>query len=208
MKFYYHFLESIRLLDGRFDLISFHEARMIHSLTSFGIPFANDFRLETYLNQFPVPEKGLFKCRLLYGLRFAQPDFVPYRKRSIKSLQLVEDKGIDYDFKYANRNELDFVFHQRSGCDEVLLVRDGFITDTTFTNIAFRKGETWFTPKKPLLNGVRRKSLLQSGILQENDIKPVQLSDFETFKLFNAMIPWDEAIELPVQRIHFGQKSE
>lgn len=201
MKFYYLLLESIRLKDGQFDLIGLHEARIKKSLEMLSSHPEPSFQLEKYLRRFPLPDTGLFKCRLLYGSGFAEPEYIPYQKRTIQSLRIVEDKGIDYNFKYAKRHELDWIFHQRGRCDEVLMQRNGFVTDTTFSNIAFRNGDEWFTPENPLLAGVRRESLLQAGVLQTFPGKVETLCEFETFKLFNALINWDEADEIPVQNI-------
>ena len=201
MKFYYLLLESIRLQDGQFDLIGLHEARIKRSLEMLSSNPEPSFQLENYLRTFPVPETGLFKCRMLYGSGFSEPEYIPYQKRNIQSLRLVEDKGIDYDFKYAKRHDLDWIFHQRGTCDDVLMMRNGRVTDTTYCNIAFRKGNEWFTPEHPLLAGVRRESLLQAGVLQTFPGKVETLHEFETFKLFNALINWDEADEIPVQNI-------
>jgi 4-amino-4-deoxychorismate lyase len=201
MKFYYLLLESIRLQDGQFDLIGLHEARIKRSLELLSSNPEPTFQLENYLRTFPVPVKGLFKCRLLYGSGFSEPEYLPYQKRNIQSLHLVEDKGIDYDFKYTKRHDLDWIFHQRGACDDVLMMRNGCVTDTTYCNIAFRKGNEWFTPEHPLLAGVRRELLLQTGVLQTFPGKVESLYEFETFKLFNALINWDEADEIPVQNI-------
>ncbi len=80
----------------------------------------------------------------------------------------------------------------------MLLVKQGFITDSSYCNIAFREGDQWFTPDKPLLNGVQRQYLLDQEIIRKQEIRLTDLSKFSSFKLFNAMIDWQTAQEISV----------
>ncbi|NOU46542.1 MAG: 4-amino-4-deoxychorismate lyase [Bacteroidales bacterium] len=198
----YPLLESIRLCDGRFDLIEYHGKRIKDAWQKlFG--YSNDlFSLSDYLNTFDFPVEGLFKCRLLYGKTMLAPEFIPYQKRNIESLKLVHSNTIDYHFKFADRKQLNDLFAQKEDCDDILIIRNGLITDTSFCNIAFRKGDDWFTPENPLLAGVRRASLLDAGIIRSKMIDFNMMGEFESFKLFNAMIPWEEAEET-VLRLKF-----
>lgn len=201
MRTGFQFIESIRLHDGRFDLIHLHEARMHRSLKTLGMKADSFFRLEDYLRQFQVPVTGLYKCRLLYGPNFSVPEFLPYQKKTIRFLSLVDGSGIKYDLKYSCRQDIDRLFQARGRADDILIVVDGQITDTSFCNIAFRKGKEWLTPEKPLLAGVRRESLLQAGFLQTRPVEPGSIREFDVLKLFNALISWEEADEIPVQNI-------
>ncbi len=85
-------------------------------------------------------------------------------------------------------------------CDDILLVKEGLITDTTIANIAFYDGNSWYTPQHPLLKGTKRAQLLDQGLLLEKDLKPEDLSSFIAIRLFNAMIDWGE-LELPIQAL-------
>ena len=113
---------------------------------------------------------------------------------------MVEDNNISYTFKSTDRHELDRLLALRNGCDEVIIVKNGLITDTSFTNVAFFDGHKWVTPAQPLLNGTMRQWLLQCGQLTEAQITPASLTSFQRIMLFNAMIGAHE-LELPTTHI-------
>ena len=140
------------------------------------------------------------RCRIVYDTEIRSVEFFPYQIRSVKTLRLVEDNQVDYGCKYANRSALNRCFAQRGACDDVLIVQNGDVTDTTIANVAFWNGETWFTPSTPLLKGTMRASLLDSNQIQEAKIRVEDLSHFSRLRLFNAMISFGE-IELPIQSV-------
>jgi 4-amino-4-deoxychorismate lyase len=196
----YPLLESIRLENGRFALLDWHERRMQRSLLQlYGIGLS--IKLSEWLQQFEVPQKGLYKCRVLYGQKLKTPEFIPYIKKPISSLQLVDGEHLDYPLKYSDRNEIGKLFASRNACDDILIVKNGCMTDTSYCNIAFKQNNDWFTPENPLLEGVQRAFLLQQGILKTARITQKDLHQFSHFKLFNAMIGWEESILLSIQNI-------
>lgn len=193
--------ESIRLSDGNFDLIALHEARMKNA-QKFFFGFSDDsFSLADFLNKSDFPKEGLFKCRLVYDSIYANPEFVPYVKRKINSLKTVQSNTIDYHFKSIDRLQINDLYSKKGQCDDILIVRNGLITDTSYCNIVFRKGNDWVTPENPLLAGVRRASLLHSGTIQTRRIELKTLTEFDSFSLINAMIPWEESALIPVENI-------
>ena len=192
--------ESIRLVDGTFQHLQLHEARMKRSgsvLFSMNVSYL----LEMWLQQWSFPAQGLFKCRLNYGVEMARPVYIPYQRKTIQSLRLVHDKDISYEIKLNNRWQIDQLFNQRETCDDVLIAKNGMITDSSYCNIVFRKGNEWITPNTPLLKGVQREWLLQHAIIREAPVTVEMLHNFDTYKLINAMIPWEAALELPVSAI-------
>jgi 4-amino-4-deoxychorismate lyase len=80
-------------------------------------------------------------------------------------------------------------------------VINGHITDTTFTNLAFHTGSEWITPVKPLLAGTRRAALIKQKIIVTASIREENIFNYLTIRLFNALLPWEEAIELPISAI-------
>jgi 4-amino-4-deoxychorismate lyase len=105
-------------------------------------------------------------------------------------LKLVE-ADVVYDYKYVYRTALDALFEKRGRCDDVLVVKNGFITDTTIANIAFGDSNgVWYTPATCLLRGTMRKYLLDSGRIFEASIRPGDLSEFRSFKVINALRDW------------------
>lgn len=197
----YPLMESIALIDGEFRHLRLHQER-INLAQKQLLKLDLTFQLEDWLNQFSIPQKGFYKCRLLYGEHFKSPEFIPYTFKAIRSLKLIHANELDYAHKYSDRTAINEAFSTRQFCDDILIVKDGLITDSSYCNIAFQKKSQWFTPAKPLLQGVQRRFLLQQGTIMEAEIRPTDLTRFTAFRLFNAMIDWHAAIEIPINAIY------
>lgn len=91
---------------------------------------------------------------------------------------------------------------QKGNCDEIIIVKHGLLTDTSFTNLAIYDGNHWITPKRPLLLGTKRAALLDKGIIQEADITLNDLRNAVKVSLFNAMIEFGER-EVPIGNVRF-----
>ena len=144
---------------------------------------------------------GIVKARVVYGEKGIEDvSYSPYTVRHVHSLALIQADHIDYTYKSAGREPLNRLFALRGACDDILIVKQGLLTDTSIANIALSDGTHWYTPAHPLLKGTKRAALLEEGILQEKDIRPEDLPSFSTVRLFNAMIDWGE-LELPVRNI-------
>lgn len=76
--------------------------------------------------------------------------------------------------------------------DDVLIVKNGCITDTTFSNVALFDGTQWCTPDTYLLNGTCRQRLIQDGLLVEKRIGPKDLSDYKYIRPINAMLDLED----------------
>ena len=120
----------------------------------------------------------------------------PYIRKEINSLRLVYDNNISYPYKSTDRSQLNELKKQQGDCDEILIVRDNHLTDTSYTNIALYDGEQWFTPSTPLLCGTMRQRLLDCGLLQEREIMVSNIPNYQYISLFNAMISLGEVILL------------
>jgi 4-amino-4-deoxychorismate lyase len=196
----YPLLESIRCNDGKFPLLHYHQQRVRKTYAKLW-PDAEVPDLQRHLHNYPIPSKGLYKCRILYGISMQEPDYQPYILRPPKKLLLVVADHFDYSLKWSDRSNLDRLYDQKGDCDDVLIVKNGLITETTSCNIAFLRQGQWFTPSKPLLEGVRRMSLLDLKLIVTMDIPTEHINQFTHFKLFNAMIGWDDCTPCPVSAI-------
>ena len=132
-----------------------------------------------------------YKCRVTYGETIQKVEFEPYQLRPVHTLKLVQADHIDYAYKYADRQAINQLFSQRGNDDDVLMLRDGLLTDTSYANIALFDGTRWYTPARPMLAGTQRARLLHNGTLQTADIRPADLDDFRQIRLINAMLVWD-----------------
>lgn len=192
------FVETIRVENGEPARLPLHQARLDATLHHFA-PAASRPELATLLHG--CPAAGLYKARVVYDLQgTTEVDFQPYAVRPVRTLRLVEDDAVDYAFKYENRSALNALRDRRAGCDEVIIVRNGLLTDTSYTNLALFDGTGWFTPCTPLLRGTRRRYLLERGVLQERDLRPADLPRYSSLCLFNAMIPF-RTLVLPVSAV-------
>lgn len=176
-----------------------HEARMNATRAHFA-PHVAPISLQKWLDDAPLSDERI-KARVVYDVDgVCETTFQTYKRREIQWLRMVEDNDISYTFKSTDRHELDHLLALRDGCDEVLIVKNGLVTDTSFTNVAFFDGHKWVTPTQPLLNGTMRQWLLQRGQLTEAQITPASLASFQRIMLFNAMIGAHE-LELPTTHI-------
>ncbi|MDQ1245306.1 MAG: 4-amino-4-deoxychorismate lyase [Campylobacterota bacterium] len=184
------FFETIRAVDGEIFNISFHQERYESVLKHFNIEETQN--LETFLNP---PKIGTYRCRLTYNLsslpHTIEVSYHVYKKREIKSLKLVCDDEIEYSLKSTCRDRLETLYAQRGECDDVLIVKNSLISDTTIANIAFFDSRRWVTPRAPLLKGTTRERLLRDGKIFEADIAINDLEKFSHVALMNAMIDFD-----------------
>lgn len=143
-----------------------------------------------------VPEdldSKTYKCRIEYDQEIQKVEFIEYPRPEIKSLKLIEVPKLNYNFKYANRSELEKLYQLRETSDDILIVKKGLITDTSYANVALKKGNQWFTPDKPLLSGTARKRLIAEGRLVEARILVDDLKKYDAIKIINAMNELDES---------------
>ena len=180
------YIETIKALDGELFHLEYHQKRLNSVLKE--ISPNNSYSLKKLLSP---PSSSLYRCRFLYSRDSFEIEYIKYKKRSIKSLQLVYDDAIEYSKKYAQRENINQLYLQKENCDEILIVKNSFITDTSIANIAFYDGSNWLTPKVPLLKGTTRQRLLDSGKIFTCDIRVSDLVNFEKLALMNAMVDFD-----------------
>jgi 4-amino-4-deoxychorismate lyase len=184
------FIETIRLRDGVVGELSYHVERMDRSVEEI-LHVKQKFDLENVLSSLTLPPKGLHKIRLIYDTEIQSIEVTPYKKKEIRQLKIVYDNKISYDYKFENRIELESLFSQRDDCDDIVIVKNYQVTDTSYANLIFKKADQWFTPKTFLLNGTMRKQLLEEKIIIEEKITINDLHRYEKIKLINAMLQFD-----------------
>lgn len=180
--------ESIRVVDGEIKNLYWHQLRFDKSCNDFfeKVPVFNLSAID-----FKIPEKGLSKLRFSYNSTNYSYRVEPYFPKQISSLKLVFDNEIDYSFKFDNREKIGKLSCEKGDCDDILIVKNGFISDSSFANILFFDGEKWITPSTPLLYGTCRARLLFEKKISEKEIKPQDLKLFKSFMLINAMRDFD-----------------
>ena len=183
------FIETIRVENGRALSLPYHQKRVNESLLLTGGGSVRLF-LAGLLGNLPTTE-GVFKARIVYDNagKVLEQSLSPYSPKKVRTLRLVECDDIDYSLKYADRTILNALAARAGSADEIIIVRHGKLTDTSYSNIALYDGGNWFTPRYPLLRGTMRQRLLDEGVIQEADITPADLERYSQVSLINAMMP-------------------
>lgn len=198
----YPLFETIKCKDGKLFNLEFHQARFKNAQKEyFGIS-----PQITMFEKLEIPEfakNGLFRCRVTYSKQIDKVEFIPHQYRQIKSLKLVVDNDIDYRFKYADRERLNLLFENRGNCDDIIIVKNGCITDSFAANLIFFDGEKWVTPETPLLPGTQRAKLLKEERIFEYIITPANLKKFKKIGLINAMQDLENIPVIKLQNIYF-----
>lgn len=194
------FIETLRIEDGVILHLDYHNERLNRTRAAF-FYHASPINLADDIHLLPNESfVGVVKCRIVYDSLVREVTYTPYTMRPVGSLHIVESDGIDYRYKYVNREAINLLFSQKGEADDVLIVRNQLLTDTSIANIALYDGSTWHTPAHPLLEGTQRAVLLDKKQLQEVDIQVGKLSGYSHIALFNSMIDFGKII-LPVNRI-------
>ncbi|HNW89691.1 MAG TPA: aminotransferase class IV [Bacteroidales bacterium] len=154
-------------------------------------------------NYMLIPEQlddGKYKCRVIYAENIESVEIIPYLKRQIKSLKLVNGNDITYHHKFLDRQDIERLYEQRGHCDDILIIKNGLLTDTSFCNIALFNGNSWYTPEHPLLMGTKRQKLLDEKKIISKVLQAKELNNYSKICLFNALIEFGE-LEIPVTAI-------
>jgi len=176
-------LETIRIEEGKIANLSYHQDRCDQSRQTL-FKSADSLDLASMIQP---PQTGLYRCRILYAEELHSVEYIPYVPKEINSFKIVPAK-IDYGLKYANRDALNVLLEDNKEVDEVIIEKEGYLTDITIANIAFYDGEQWFTPENPLLKGTMRAKLIGEGLLQTREIRKEDLNNYTQVALMNAML--------------------
>jgi 4-amino-4-deoxychorismate lyase len=195
-------VESLKLKDGRIENPGYHQFRMNRAMSEF-FPEAEKINLAAEIT---VPDhctSGIFKVRVGYGPAVEKIEIEPYIFRTIRSLKVVHHESIDYHVKFTNRQILQELFAQRGDCDDIIIVKNGFVTDSFAANLLFFDGINWYTSTTPLLRGTRRQFLLDRGMISKKEIREEDIRSYQKVGLVNALVGFDEMPVVPVKRVVF-----
>ena len=196
----YPLFESICLKDGICQNLDYHVERFEQSyFTLFKsyptYPFWTEFIPEIY-------QKGVFKLKVIYNQTSSKISIKEYQPRQVITLKLVQDDSLEYGLKFTNRKNIDDLYKLKKEYDDILIVKNGLITDTSICNIVFWNGSQWCTPDQPLLKGTQRERLIREGIIVEEQIRLEDLKKYQSFKLINAMKAFEMQEEISIRNIN------
>jgi 4-amino-4-deoxychorismate lyase len=177
------YFETIKCEDFEIFNLEYHNKRVSNTI---GL----NINLQEYI--YPVSNE-LLRCKVIYDKNeIIDVLYFPYKKREIKNFRLIFDDKIEYEKKYLDRTNLDKLFEQKENSDEIIIVKNGVITDTSIANIAIFYENIWITSKNCLLKGTTRNRLIEEKKLVEKDINLKMLKSASNLALMNAMIGFDE----------------
>jgi len=174
--------ETIRVENGRYLNLAYHIWRFNLSRRKLGFDTNIPFSLPE------PPSDSIFRAKITYSKQIENIEFFPYSdNRSFSSFQIVFADEVKYDLKYFDRKIFDDL-KKNIKTDDILIVKNGFVT--SIANIAFWDDDVgvWITPKKPLLKGTVRERLLRMRLIFEENIYLENLKSFKAFAITNAML--------------------
>jgi 4-amino-4-deoxychorismate lyase len=179
-------LETIKIVNGIAPFLAFHNERLNYSRQ---ILFDSQDKIDIK-NIITAPsQSGIYKCRVIYSKTIETVEYSRYQKRNFKTFKVVKDDNIIYDFKYLNRENLNRLCKSvRGQADDILIIKRGFVTDTTIANVAFWYQDKWLTPSTPLLKGTTRMRFLREKKIVEAPICLEDLNNFSKIALMNALL--------------------
>ncbi|MCF6359956.1 MAG: aminotransferase class IV family protein [Cyclobacteriaceae bacterium] len=188
-------IETISCIDGKLQNLFWHTSRVNKSRS---ILFNSTNKLS--LEKTPLPDfvqEGLWKCRVLYDGKINGVSFEPYVAKKVKTFKLIES-DITYSHKFEDRRAIDELFQQKGDADEIIVVKNGLVTDTSIANILLFDGRNWITPDYPLLEGTMRAELISKKVVKPQPVKASDLAKYKKIMLINAMNPFNESIAINI----------
>ena len=195
-------LETIRFEKGEFSNLVFHQDRMNKSRRVI-------FNCEDEINLFKllheqsnsICDTNLYKCRIIYNSGVKKIEFIPYKIPDINQLKLVICDEIEYGHKYLDRQKIEKLLDKKGKADDIIIVKNGLITDSSTANLLFNNGNHWVTPAFPLLKGTQRAKLLEEEKIQVVDIRPSDLHNFKIVRFINAMLRFEDKIDVLIENV-------
>ena len=175
------FIETV-LITEKIENIDLHNKRMNKTRFDF-------FKLPPIDLRDFIELKKNKRVRITYSKTIEKIEYFELKKREFKTFKIVHS-NIDYSYKYANREALNAL--KPKNFDEIIIIKNSLVTDTTISNLAFFDGKKWLTPKTPLLKGTKREELIKKGKLIEADISEKELKNFKKIAMINAILGFYE----------------
>jgi 4-amino-4-deoxychorismate lyase len=197
----FQFIETIKIFQKKLVNLEFHQERVNKTLASFW----NDNFAIVLSKEILLPALSsdlIYKLRIEYSNRIEKISISPYEKKQIKKFKVVENNQIDYSFKFKNRENINSMLKNISA-EEIIIIRNGFVTDTSYSNLVFSDGKNLITPSTPLLKGTKREFLLQNKLITEDEVKLSDMKLFKHFYLINSMLELTEENKYSVQQISY-----
>jgi len=186
--------ETIKVKDGVLKNLEFHQKRVDKTrFELFG--FSDKLCLKEEISDIPL--NGVYRLRMDYKKKTESTSCKKYNRKNINSFKVV-NTNISYDYKYADRRAINDLLV--GGYDDVIILKNGSITDTSTANIALHVNGVWLTPIDPLLEGTTRARLLKTGFLKCANLTIKDLIKAENFAIMNSLIGFKIIKDMKIMR--------
>ena len=175
------YFETIKCNDYEVYNLQYHKGRISRTI---GI----NIQLEEYI--YP-PNNKLLKCKVVYDdMGIIDISYIEYFKKEISSFRIIYNNDISYSKKELDRNCIDKL-KENILEDEIIIIKNDLLTDTSIANIAIYFDNQWITPTLPLLIGTTRNRYINDNLLVTKDISVKMLKESKKIAFLNAMIDFD-----------------
>lgn len=157
------FFETICITTKPKNLI-FHQRRINYTFKKFYKNY-NVFNLNKLFNNFHFNQFKTYKFKIIYSNTIENIEFAEYLPKYHKKFKLVHINSNIYEYKFTNRSNL--IQYLQDPEEEIFFILNDNITDTSYSNLVFKKDNQWFTSKKFLLNGTQRQYLIKKKKLKK-----------------------------------------
>lgn len=190
----YPLFETIKIKNNQICNPEFHLERVLHSQRNL---WQKNDNLEFEKTLMEIEENFLpklnpdqiYKLKIQYNSDSCDFNITPYNPKKILFLKPVTAKDIDYSYKYTDRSKINALMKNIENQNtDIIIIKNGFVTDSSFANLVFVKSENSFTPKDCLLPGTKRAKYLKEGRITEKRIKFEEIRNFDYVLLINAML--------------------
>lgn len=194
----YPLFETIKIKNNQICNPQFHLERVLH--TQRNLWKKNDI-LEFEKTLMEIEENFLsklksdqvYKLKIQYNSDSCDFNITPYLPKKILFLKPVTAENIDYSYKYTDRSEINKLMkNTKDENTDIIIIKKGLVTDSSFANLVFVKKENYFTPKDCLLPGTKRAKYLKEGRITEKRIKFEEIRNYDYVLIINAMLEIEE----------------
>lgn len=188
----YLFFESICIKNKLPQHLYLHQNRINYTLKKFHKK--HDYiNLKTIISKLDFQNMKIYKVKIIYSNTLKDIILEEYKPKIHTLFKFIKIKKNIYKYKFLDRKIINQF--KKKNKEEIIFILNNYITDTSYSNLIFKKNNKWYTPNTYLLNGTQRKYLIKNKKIQEVQISLNKLKEFNSFKLINAMNDIDSSYE-------------
>ncbi|QGH34177.1 aminodeoxychorismate synthase component I [Gracilibacillus salitolerans] len=193
-------LESIKLDNGSYPLMTYHLQRLKQSTQYFGYPFHEEEIKEKLFMLAAQYQNGCYKVRLLYhpsGRMELEHQPVKALEEPIQTAlapEPIDRRNIYLYHKTTNREMYEKLDQDKPDhvLTSLLWNKEGHITEYTIGNVVVEKDGRFYTPpvSDGLLPGTYREQLIEEKILLEKSVSLSELGEYDQIWFINSVRGW------------------